>query len=296
MRTGVRDASTSAGRAHQLCSPYHLTSCLTQRTTGQTWKKGVSVAVRNSDATGNPSTVSDARTSNDVSSDTGVSKGPGTSPVARRVLPERPSLENPRNQAKTLQKRHCDGDREAVERVASILVHDGALEAAFRGSERPLDVTNLMGDSGLGFRVRWATRDGAKSWGGSGPCGEWPEEVEALNAATGYVFRWEGSGPGRPASELAARIAEHIGRGRRPSTCPKLRGLGSRRPLNVTIACANGSASGDPASPEFGYVKQEELDTWTNEVRKKEIALLSILHELDMHAMGDIQRALIATD
>jgi hypothetical protein len=69
----------------------------------------------------------------------------------------------------------------------------GALEAAFRGSERPLDLLDAMGDSGLCFRVRWATREAGQAWCGSGPCGEWPEEVAALNAATGYVFEWNDS-------------------------------------------------------------------------------------------------------
>jgi hypothetical protein len=52
----------------------------------------------------------------------------------------------------------------------------------------------------------------------------------------------------------------------------------------------------DPASPKFGYVKQKKIDTWTDEVRKEEMALLRSLHELDMQAMGDIERALGAVD
>jgi hypothetical protein len=36
-------------------------------------------------------------------------------------FPERPSLENLRNQAKTLQRRHRDGEPEALARVASVL-------------------------------------------------------------------------------------------------------------------------------------------------------------------------------
>jgi hypothetical protein len=89
-----------------------------------------------------------------------------------------------------------------------------ALEAALRGSERPLDVTTLLGDSGLGFRLRWATRDHGNAWCGSGPCGEWPEEVDALNRATGYVYRWDPPEAGAPNSpEHLALITEHIERG-----------------------------------------------------------------------------------
>jgi hypothetical protein len=199
------------------------------------------------------------------------------SPRVRR-LPERPSLENLRNQARSLQKQHRAGDAEARLRVHGVLrdaeeplkLHDaqfvlarehgfaswpklvehvtdllgharvrrqdgrvwidgvprlrwgaspeptyiGALEAAFRASERPLDVTTLLGDSGLGFRLRWATRDGGNAWCGSGPCGEWPEEVEALNKATGYVYRWDPPAAGAPNSpEHLALIVESIERG-----------------------------------------------------------------------------------
>jgi hypothetical protein len=410
-------------------------------------------------------------------------------------------LENLRNQAKTLQKRHREGDGEAVARVAGLIpvaqlplaLHDaqfvvareygfaswprlvehvqgpapsgrvrtengrvwidgvprlrwggsaeptyiGALEAAFRGSEHPLDVTTLLGDSGLGFRVRWATRNRDTSWCGSGPCGEWPEEVEALNAATGYIFQWQGSGIDRPASELAALIAEHIGRGRpilgfashmdmavifgyeaagervlvsdywaseEPSIMPTAdakeigmfldrveppaaRSAAVRAGLALALkrwqqGVVNpdpmtgatyyyGSAAyekwisdlerattltdeqranlfflngwtysslhmnrathaarylrenaqhmpeaarprleaaaqrydrmserlgkWDPASPKFGYVKQKKLDTWTDEVRKEEIEILRALYELDLHAMTDVESALVAT-
>ena len=90
----------------------------------------------------------------------------------------------------------------------------GALEAAFRSSDRPLDLTSLMGDSGLCFRLRWATRDGGNSWCGSGPAGEWPDEVSALNRATGYVFGW---GPQREGAgwleSLQRRVVESIDRG-----------------------------------------------------------------------------------
>jgi hypothetical protein len=86
----------------------------------------------------------------------------------------------------------------------------GALEAAFRSSERPLELVDLMGDSGLCFRLRWAikTDDG---WCGSGPCGEWPDEVAALNRATGYVFEWDDPRP-MPASHIE-KIVHSIDRG-----------------------------------------------------------------------------------
>jgi hypothetical protein len=90
----------------------------------------------------------------------------------------------------------------------------GAFEAAFRSSDRPLDVTTLMGDSGLAFRLRWATREQGNAWCGSGPCGEWPEEVAALGAATGYVFEFQPPEKQRPLPpEYVARITGNIDRG-----------------------------------------------------------------------------------
>ncbi|HWZ91119.1 MAG TPA: hypothetical protein VNW92_19795 [Polyangiaceae bacterium] len=193
------------------------------------------------------------------------------------VLPAHASLENLRNQAKTLLKQHRAGSPEAAARLAARLeqpiegplkLHDaqfviareygfaswpklvarftadrpgdrvlrengrvwidgvprlrwgaspeptylGALEAAFRSSARPLSLLDLMGDSGLCYRLRWGVKGGGDTWCGSGPCGEWPDEVGVLNRATGYVFKWgEESGPMTP--EYLARIKQSIDRG-----------------------------------------------------------------------------------
>jgi hypothetical protein len=87
----------------------------------------------------------------------------------------------------------------------------GALEAAFRSSERPLDLLDLMGDSGLCFRVRWGVRAQGQAWCGSGPCGEWPDEVAALNAATGYVFEW--NDPETAPADTRERVKASLDRG-----------------------------------------------------------------------------------
>lgn len=219
----------------------------------------------------------------------------GSRDSGSRELPDRASLENLRNQAKTLQKQHREGNDEAIARVSVWLgpdapsstpvgpaarpssgvvtplrLHDaqfvlareygfaswprlvehfetqpsrervrresgrvwidgvprlrwgsspeptfiGALEAAFRSSDRPLDIRTLMGDSGLAFRLRWATRDAGNAWCGSGPCGEWPEEVAALSAATGFVFEFQRPEKRRPLPpEFLARITSNIDRG-----------------------------------------------------------------------------------
>jgi hypothetical protein len=111
----------------------------------------------------------------------------------------------------------------------------GAFEAAFRSSDRPLDITTLMGDSGLAFRLRWATRDHGNAWCGSGPCGEWPEEVAALGAATGYVFEFQPPEKRRPLPpEYLARITADIDRG-----WPML-GFGKRMDMAVIFGYEEG--------------------------------------------------------
>ncbi|MEM9253326.1 MAG: hypothetical protein AAGB29_13340 [Planctomycetota bacterium] len=112
-----------------------------------------------------------------------------------------------------------DGDRVWIEGVPRLRwgaspepTYLGALEVAFRGSDRPLDLTTLMGDSGLTYRVRWAREVEADRWCGSTPVGEWPAEREALNRSTGYVFDWEW--PDENAEKPVARIVEHIDAGR----------------------------------------------------------------------------------
>ena len=89
-----------------------------------------------------------------------------------------------------------DGDRTWIDGVPRLRwgsspepTYLGALEAALRGSGRPIELTRLMGDSGLCFRLRWATRDGGNAWCGSGPVGEWPDEVAALNAGDRVLLR-----------------------------------------------------------------------------------------------------------
>lgn len=94
---------------------------------------------------------------------------------------------------------------------ATDLTYLGALEAAFVAGPRPLDLTQLMGDSGLCFRLRWAREDQPLRWCGSGPVGEWPDERAALNAATGYVFDWR---YGHDTSASIDRVAAEIDAGR----------------------------------------------------------------------------------
>ncbi|MEM6552604.1 MAG: hypothetical protein AAF750_10825 [Planctomycetota bacterium] len=88
----------------------------------------------------------------------------------------------------------------------------GAMDAAFCGSETPLDVTTMMGDSGLAFRLRWARGVSDERWCGSSPVGEWPLERETLGRATGKRFEW--SFPDAEADKPVERIVSEIEAGR----------------------------------------------------------------------------------
>jgi len=61
-----------------------------------------------------------------------------------------------------------------------------ALEAALAATDHPYSTADIMGYSGLAFRVRWGPRE--KGWCPSVPVGEFPEERAAVSEATGWRF------------------------------------------------------------------------------------------------------------
>lgn len=61
-----------------------------------------------------------------------------------------------------------------------------ALEAALAVTDHPYTYTQLMGLSGLAFRVRWYRRTDEPDWCPSSPVGEFREESETLEKATGW--------------------------------------------------------------------------------------------------------------
>jgi len=71
----------------------------------------------------------------------------------------------------------------------------GALEAALAVTEHPFSYTDLMGYSGVAFRIRWSSDRTTTGWCGSTVIGEMPEEMDAITAATGWSFlfgdHWE---------------------------------------------------------------------------------------------------------
>lgn len=67
----------------------------------------------------------------------------------------------------------------------------GALEAALTATKHPYRYSDIMGLTGLAFRVRWYQGDTGKRWCPSSPVGEFPEEIAAIQKATGWQFRDE---------------------------------------------------------------------------------------------------------
>ncbi len=65
----------------------------------------------------------------------------------------------------------------------------GALEAALAVTDHPWSYTDLMGVSGLAFRVRWYQGKQGHVWCGSSAVGEQPDEMEAVQRATGWRLR-----------------------------------------------------------------------------------------------------------
>ncbi len=67
----------------------------------------------------------------------------------------------------------------------------GALESALQGTQFPCDYDTIMGATGLAFRTRWFRGNDGKTWCGSSPVGEFPEEIAAARKATGWELRSE---------------------------------------------------------------------------------------------------------
>lgn len=65
----------------------------------------------------------------------------------------------------------------------------GALEAALAATERPYSYTDMMGWSGLAFRVRWFVPREDTRWCPSCAVGEMPEAIDAVARATGWPLR-----------------------------------------------------------------------------------------------------------
>lgn len=65
----------------------------------------------------------------------------------------------------------------------------GALDAALSVTKAPVRYNDLMGFSGLAFRVRWYRGDEGVKWCPSSAVGEFPQEMEAITKATGWPLQ-----------------------------------------------------------------------------------------------------------
>ena len=84
----------------------------------------------------------------------------------------------------------------------------GALEAALAATDHPFAYTDLMGFSGLAFRVRWFCGNEGARWCPSCAVGEMEEEIEAVARATGWPLRLDFiSDPMTPSADAPDRVA-----------------------------------------------------------------------------------------
>jgi len=92
----------------------------------------------------------------------------------------------------------------------------GALEAATAVTDHPYKYEDLMGWSGMAFRVRWFSREGSPRWCPSSPVGEMEEEIGAAAKATGWPLRFAFVEKDDPAKlrSVTADIVASIGAGR----------------------------------------------------------------------------------
>lgn len=92
----------------------------------------------------------------------------------------------------------------------------GALEAALAVTTTPHTYENMMGWSGLAFRVRWYHGDTGRRWCPSSPVGESAEEIALLRQAIGWELPLESrlEEPGRTMADFASTIAHEIRAGR----------------------------------------------------------------------------------
>ena len=115
-----------------------------------------------------------------------------------------------------------ENGRTWVERVKKLKFEDGrdctfigALEEALLATQRPYKYHDLMGLSGLAFRVRWGNEDTKTKWCGSCAIGEMPDEQALLPRLTGWSLptQWIDAKK-RDSEALRKRIVASINAGK----------------------------------------------------------------------------------
>lgn len=87
----------------------------------------------------------------------------------------------------------------------------GTLFAALQHSRQPYTYTDLMGLSGLAFRIRWANQDTKTQWCPSIAVGEMPDEIAQLAEVSGWSLEAD---PSQGGDQLRQRIVAEIDAGR----------------------------------------------------------------------------------
>lgn len=113
------------------------------------------------------------------------------------ATPSQPGPKTPENPPATLGGSvRRDQDRVWIEGVPTLnwdmgktCTFAGSLEAALSVTKHPVSYAELMGVSGLAFRTRWYQGTSGQRWCPSSPVGEFPEEIAAVEKATGWQLR-----------------------------------------------------------------------------------------------------------
>jgi hypothetical protein len=92
----------------------------------------------------------------------------------------------------------------------------GALTAAMAVTDHPYSYVELMGLSGLAFRVRWSNDETATQWCPSSAVGELPDEYQALERLTGWQLPTDVQfGVGNPDTDaIRAKVVASINAGK----------------------------------------------------------------------------------
>ncbi|UCD94269.1 MAG: hypothetical protein JSU69_10975 [Candidatus Zixiibacteriota bacterium] len=72
--------------------------------------------------------------------------------------------------------------------VSGNCTYAGALAAALTVTNHPFTYSQIMGYTGLAFRVRWYRRTDINDWCPSSPVGEFPQEIDTTQRLTGWQF------------------------------------------------------------------------------------------------------------
>jgi len=90
----------------------------------------------------------------------------------------------------------------------------GTLRQAMRHTDHPYVYNDLMGLSGLAFRVRWGNENVKTKWCPSAAIGEMPDEQAALSSLTGWELLVQSQTYDKGGDELRKRIVADIDAGR----------------------------------------------------------------------------------